>query len=211
MEFRWLTSEEQQTRVVESQSLSEILALAQRLQAEADGQVSDDQVVEMGRELGVQPEYVREALNLRRRAASPATTNLLSPQASVPGRPVSPSLGQALALGVGLGTLPMALIALANSSAEPVSFFVLIGTLAAGWSARHPRLAGRAGSLTALIVVLASTLFLSAVHPGFGPEAFIFSLLSFTPLGAGVARFGAALRGRLERIGEQPPHPVSGH
>src|SRR5215217_5221433 len=100
MEFRWLTSEEQRTRAVESRSLSEVLALAQRLQAEAEGQVTDDQVVEMGRELGVQPEYVREALSLRRRAAKPAAMSAQLSEVHAPGRAVSSSLGQALALGI---------------------------------------------------------------------------------------------------------------
>src|SRR5439155_21461146 len=66
MEFRWLTHEERRPRAVESGSLSEVLALAQKLQAEGEGLVSEEQVIEMGRELGVRPEYVREALRLRR-------------------------------------------------------------------------------------------------------------------------------------------------
>src|SRR5436305_14726419 len=71
MEFRWLTCDERRTGAVESQSLSEVLALAQKLQAEGDGLVSEEQVVDMGRELGVRPEYVREALRLSGRAAQP--------------------------------------------------------------------------------------------------------------------------------------------
>lgn len=211
MEFRWLTSEEQRTRAVESQSLSDILSLAQQLQAEAEGQVTDDQVVEMGRELGVQPEYVREALRLRRRPPIPGLPPPQDHGALVTSRSGN-SLGRALTLGFGLGTLPMALIALANSNAQPVAFFVLLATLAAGWTARQPRLAGTAGMVTAPLIVLASALFLSSLPVyGLRPEAFLFSLLSFTPLGGGVARFAAALRDRLERLGERPPLPVSHH
>ena len=40
MEFRWLSSDERRTRAVESSSLSEVLALAQKLEAESDGLVS---------------------------------------------------------------------------------------------------------------------------------------------------------------------------
>src|SRR6266851_4143376 len=81
MEFRWLTSDERRTRAVESSSLSEVLALAQNLQAEGEGLVSEEQAVEMGRELGVRAEYVHEALRLRRRAAQPAGT--LPPEPAV--------------------------------------------------------------------------------------------------------------------------------
>ena len=55
MEFRWLTSDERRTGAVESHSLSEVLALAQKLQAEGDGLVSEDQVVDMGREPRAEP------------------------------------------------------------------------------------------------------------------------------------------------------------
>src|SRR5262249_43067931 len=72
MEFRWLTTDEQRTRAVESSTLSDVLALAQQLQAEGEGSVGEEQVLEMGRELGVQPQYIREALRLRRRAEEPA-------------------------------------------------------------------------------------------------------------------------------------------
>jgi len=72
MEFRWLTTEEKRTHTVDSSDLPDVLALAQKLQAEGGGLVREDEVIEMGRELGVRPEYVREALRLRRRAATPA-------------------------------------------------------------------------------------------------------------------------------------------
>ena len=41
--------------------------------------VSEEEVVEMGRELGVRPEYVREALRLRRRVAEPAAATQRPP------------------------------------------------------------------------------------------------------------------------------------
>src|SRR5439155_3929282 len=82
LEFRWLTSEERRTTTVENGSLSEILALAQKLQAEGETRVSDDQVVEMGRELGVQPHYIHEALRLRRRAGH--STRALQAEPTLP-------------------------------------------------------------------------------------------------------------------------------
>jgi hypothetical protein len=214
MEFRWLNSEEQRTRAVESASLAEVLALAQQLQAEGEARVSDEQVVEMGRELGIRPEYVREAMQLRRGTASPTPVRpeALLQNAAPPSRPVGGSLMSALCTGIGLGTLPMALIALAESHAQPISLFVLFATLAAGWSARHPRLAGAAGAVTAPLIVLASLIFLESSHyTGMRPEAFLFSLLSFTPLGSVAGRLGAALHRRLERVAEErPPLPLSG-
>src|SRR3954447_18164586 len=114
MEFRWLTTEEKRSRSVEIGSLPEVLALAQKLQAEGGGLVAEDEVVEMGRELGVRPEYIREALRLRQGATQPAATtprarndvrNDAQWEASPTGRVV-----QAALLGLGLGTLPLALI-----------------------------------------------------------------------------------------------------
>jgi hypothetical protein len=212
MEFRWLTQEEQRTRVVETGSLAEVLALAQQLQAEGEAQFSEEQVVEMGRELGVQPQYIREALRLRRRTAQPPRSLPTESEPVRIGDAPATSLARALAVGVGLGTLPMALIALAHSNAEPVTFFVLIATLVAGWSARHPRLAGVAGAVTAPIIVLASAIFMGAHQmPGLEAEAFFFSLLSFTPLGAATARLAARLHSRLERLTDAPRLKASSH
>lgn len=146
MEFRWLTKEEQRTRVVESSSLSDVLALAQKLQADDERLVSEEQVVEMGRELGVRPEHVREALRLHRGAAQP-TSSLRTPPA-VPAEPNPVTrVAQAGLVGLGLGTLPLALAALAQSSSEPLAVCAFAAAFAAGWAARSPRLAGIAGSL----------------------------------------------------------------
>src|SRR6188472_4466622 len=113
MEFRWLTPEEQKTRAVESASLAEVLALAQKLQAEGEARVHDDQVVEMGRELGIRPEFVREALRLRRGAVGPVVERgePADLEAATLGRRGNHSLARALCVGIGLGTLPMALFA----------------------------------------------------------------------------------------------------
>jgi hypothetical protein len=207
MEFRWLTSDEQRTRAVESASLADVLALAQQLQAEGEARFTDEQVVEMGRELGVHPQYVLEALRLRRRAAQPAP--LLQPEPA-PERPLQEPLAQVLrasVLGLGLGTFPMAMIALAQSHSEPMAFFVLIAALAAGWSARHPRLAGLAGAAAAPLVVIVSPSFLGATDAW--PGAFFLALLSFTPLSSALARMAAGLRGRIERLAEVPQLSVS--
>jgi hypothetical protein len=214
MEFRWLTPEEQRTRAVETASLAEVLTLAQKLQAEGEARVSDEQVVEMGRELGIRPEFVREALHLRRGAARPALqrTEAMVPEPVSSARPGNGTLARALCVGLGLGTLPMALIALAETNAQPVTLFALFATLAAGWSARHPRQAATAGAVIAPLIVLMSMVFVETLHsPGLSASGFWFSLISFTPLGAAVGQLAASWRRRLEQQGEErPPLPISG-
>src|SRR5947208_1478359 len=71
MKLRWLVPGEKQPRAVESSSVSDVLALAMRLQTQAEDCVSEDHLLEMGRELGIRPEYVREALMLRRQSMRP--------------------------------------------------------------------------------------------------------------------------------------------
>ena len=55
MKLRWPIPGERQPRAVESSSVSEVLALAMKLQTQAEDRVSEDEVLEMGRE-GVVPE-----------------------------------------------------------------------------------------------------------------------------------------------------------
>src|SRR5262245_55605875 len=135
MEFRWLTTDEQRSRRVANGSLSDILALAQKLQAEGEGTVPEDQVVEMGRELGIHPDYVREALRLRRRAAQPPA---LQPEPALPPTDHNPiaAVAQVLLLVFALGMLPRAGQALGDSFGTPLPFFLFswIAALAAGWS-----------------------------------------------------------------------------
>jgi hypothetical protein len=214
MEFRWLTTEEQRERAVESGSLSEVLALAQKLQAEGEGLVTDDQVIEMGRELGIRTEYVREALRLRQRAAHPTTATRVEPDhGSLTPQPMALAVHAAL-LGIGMGTLPLALTALSQSNNGPVALFLLMASLAAGWSARASRLAGVAGALAAPAVILAAAFFTHSDSwhgPGLGREAFFLSLLSFPPLCAAAGRAAAKVRRWTERLAERSPLTASGH
>src|SRR5438876_8189503 len=163
MEFRWLTSDERRPRAVESNSLSEVLALAQRLQAEGDGLVSEEQVVEMGRELGVRPEYIREALRLRRRAAQPARTVQSEPNLPPTDHNPITAAAQVLLTVFALGMLPRTAEALSHCAVNtiPFLFFAFIASLAAGWSARYSRLAGIAAALIVPILLL-----VAAFYPG---------------------------------------------
>src|SRR6266851_3215430 len=132
MEFRWLTHEERRVRTVESNSLSEVLALAQKLQADSEGSVGEEQVVEMGRELGVRPEHVREALRLRRRAAQPARN--LPPEPAPAGHSAIHAAASALVIMFALLMLPSVSRAFYLSNREPVwILFTFAAAVVAGW------------------------------------------------------------------------------
>ena len=212
MEFRWLSSDERRTRAVESSSLSEVLALAQKLEAESDGLVSEEQVVEMGRELGVRPEYVREALRLRGRAAQPGRT--LQPEPTLPPTDHNPiaAASQLLLTVFAIGMLPRAGDALFRSSVNPglFLFFALIASLAAGWSARYSRLAGAAGALAVPVLLLVAA-FYPYSGPSLGGDAVFFSLLSLCPLGSAIGRLGARTRRWAERFVDRPRLTASHH
>jgi hypothetical protein len=209
MEFRWLTAEERRARSVESGSLSEVLALAQRLQAEGEVQVSEDQVVEMGRELGIQPEFVREALRLRR----PAASSVRSPQPAptLPPTDHNPiaAAGQVLLTVFALGMLPRTGDALSRSHHDPVLFFLfaLVSALAAGWSARYSRLAGIAGALAVPVLLLVASSYPLYYHPGpaLSGEAVFFSVLSLCPLCAATGRLAGRARRWAERFAQERP------
>src|SRR5439155_25726090 len=211
MEFRWLTSDERRTRAVESQSLSEVLALGQKLQAEGDGLVTEEQVVEMGRELGVRPEHVREALRLRRRAAQPARTVQAEP--NLPPTDHNPIAAAAqVLLGVfALGMLPRAADALGRSEVNILFFLfsAFIASLAAGWSSRYSRLAGIAGAAVVPILLLVAAFY--PYQPTLGRGAIFFSLLSLCPLCSATGRLGGRVRRWAERFVERPRLSASGH
>ena len=211
MEFRWLTSDERRTRAVESNSLSEVLALAQKLQAEGDGLVGEEQVVDMGRELGVRPEYVREALRLRRRAAQPARTVQAEPNLPPTDHNPIAAAAQVLLTVFALGMLPRAGEALWRSSVNPALFFcfALIASLAAGWSSRYSRLAGIAGALTVPVLLLVAAFY--PYQPALGRGAVFFSLLSLCPLCSATGRLGARARRWAERFVERPRLAASRH
>jgi hypothetical protein len=211
MEFRWLTTDEQRGRTVESGSLSDILALAQKLQAEGEGRVNEDQVVEMGRELGVRPEYIREAMRLRRRSAQPARA--LQTPLNLPPTDHNPiaAVAQVLLSVFALGMLPRTMLALQLSQLTPglFVFFALIAALAAGWSARYSRLAGIAGAMAIPVVLLVASF---RYYPGsVGGEAVFFSLLSLAPLGSVAGRAAARARRWAERLAARHPLIAPGH
>jgi hypothetical protein len=111
---------------------------------------------------------------------------------------------QASLFGLGIGTLPLALMALGRSHAEGLALFILIAPVTAGWMARHPRLAAVAGTLAVPAMVLASALFLGSHRiPGMDVDAFFFSMLSFCPIGAALGRGAARARRWMERLAER--------
>lgn len=204
MEFRWLTHEERRRRAVESNSLSEVLALAQKLQAEGEGLVSEEQVLEMGRELGVRPEYVREALRLRSRAAQPAHTLPPEPSLAPAGHSPLMAAGQALAIMFALLMLPSVSRAFYLSNREPAwILFTFAAAVVAGWSARHPRLAGIAGAAAVPMILLVSSFYRDYPfhHPeGVRGEAALLALVSLGPLSAAAGRAAAKVRRWTERL-----------
>ena len=192
-------------RAVESRSLSEVLALAQKLQAEGEGLIGEEQVIEMGRELGVRPDYVREALRLRGRSAQPARA--LQPEPALPPTDHNPiaAAAQVLLIVFALGMLPRTGDALMRSGINPglFLFFAITASLAAGWSARYSRLAGVAGALAVPILLLVAA-FYPTSGPSLGGDAVFFALLSLCPLGSAVGRLGARTRRWAERFADRP-------
>jgi hypothetical protein len=209
MEFRWLTSDERRTRAVESSSLSEVLALAQNLQAEGEGLVSEEQAVEMGRELGVRAEYVHEALRLRRRAAQPAGT---LPPERADYNPITAALWALLGV-FSLLMLPATARVLPESGRDPVWIFVAFAAaIVAGWSARYPRLAGIAGAGAVPMILIVSSFYRYPLHlHGIRGEAILFALLSLCPLCSAVGRRAASVRRWAERFAERPRLTASTH
>jgi hypothetical protein len=203
MEFRCVTQEERRAPAVESSSLSEVLALAQKLQAESDGLVHEEQVVEMGRELGVRPEYVRAAIRRHRRASPPARR--LPAEPAPPPADHHPILAAAQALLTIFAVLMLPLTArlLTLSGRDPIWILVaLAGAWAAGWAARQPRLAAVAGAVAVPMILYVSSFYREPFHPpGIRGEAIFFSLLSLGPLCAAVGEAA----GRSRRRREYPP------
>jgi hypothetical protein len=208
MEFRWLKPDERRGAAVESGSLAEVLELAQRLQAEGEGLLSEEEVIQTGQELGIRPEYVREALALRQLAAQPAQARPLG-SISVKGdeRPLA-VVGQALLLMFALTLFPAAMTAINRSGMEPVPLFALFAAAATGWAARYPRLAAIGGALAVPAVLLAVALYPVGFgfDPSHGPrdEAVFLSLLSLGPLCSIVGRGAAKLRRWTERFTDRP-------
>ena len=166
----------------------------------------------MGRELGVRPEYVREALRLRGRAAQPGRT--LQPELTLPPTDHNPiaAASQLLLTVFAIGMLPRAGDALFRSSVNPglFLFFALIASLAAGWSARYSRLAGAAGALAVPVLLLVAA-FYPYSGPSLGGDAVFFSLLSLCPLGSAIGRLGARTRRWAERFVDRPRLTASHH
>jgi len=200
---------------VESASLSDVLALAQKLQAENEGWVNEEQVVEMGRELGVQPQFVREALRLRHRAAQPARALRAEP-AAVPSDP-NPlaAAARTLATLCGLLLLPLVMNRFRYWEIDPVwILFAILAAAATGWAVRTRRMAGVAGAVAAPAMLLL-TFFYSFERglPGYwlSKHALFVSLLSLTPLCSTAGRAAAAGRRWAERLAERERLAVPGH
>jgi hypothetical protein len=213
MEFRWLTTEEQRTRAVECASLSNVLALAQKLQAEDEGWVNEEQVVEMGRELGVQPQFVREALRLRRRAAQPARALRAAPAVATSDPNPLATAARTLATVCGLMLLPLVSQSLHESNTGPGWVIAtLVAAAITGWSVRVSRLAGIAGALAAPAVLLLAS-FYTTYGSGdtLSRHAILFYLLSLCPLGATAGRAAAAVRRWAERLADRERLAVPGH
>jgi hypothetical protein len=208
MEFRWLKPDERRGQVVESGSLAEVLELAQKLQAEGEGLLSEEEVIQTGQELGIRPEYVREALALRQLAAQPAQAPPLG-SISVKGdeRPLA-VVGQALLLVFALALFPAAMSAVTRNGMGPLlPLLALIAAIATGWTARYPRLAAIGGALAVPAVLVAMALYPADFYPSHGPDtdqAVFLSLLSFGPLCSVVGRGAAKLRRWTERFTDRP-------
>jgi hypothetical protein len=193
MEFRWLTTEENRTRTVEIETLPELLALAQKLQAEGGGLVREDEVIEMGRELGVRPEYVREALRVRRREAQPRRRVIAETELPAAEHHPLAATARALFTLFGLLLLPMVARGLYDSGAgEPWIVTALLAAAVGSWAARHPRLAGIAGATAVPMILLVASLYGNG--RGLRPDTFLLSLLSLGPLCATAGRGAAAVR-----------------
>jgi hypothetical protein len=205
MDRRWLFPEQGGQHGMESDSASEILALAQKLQADATGLLTEQQVIEMGRELGLEPRYVREAIRLRQPVArvDPAPAGDLMTLPEEGGEPLA-AVGRALAILFALAMVPASFQALDPGDAHPTPFFALFASTVVGWVARYPRLAGAAGATTVPIALLIYG-FYHTVWPWGGPgltfPAVFFTLLAFGPLCWATARGAAGIRRWAERQG----------
>jgi hypothetical protein len=203
MDRRWLFPEQERQHGMERDSAPEILALAQKLQAEAGGLLTEEQVIEMGRELGLEPRYVREAIRLRQPVAraDPSPAPLVLAEES--GEPLA-AVGRALAILFALAMVPAAFQALDSNNPHPTPFFALFASTVVGWVARYPRLAGVAGAATVPMALLIYGFYHSAWPwggPGLGFPAVFFTLLAFGPLCWGTARATAGIRRWVERQG----------
>jgi hypothetical protein len=199
MEFRCVTQEERPAPAVESSSLSDVLALAQKLQAESDGLVNEEQVVEMGRELGVRPEYVRAAIRRHRRAAPPARRPSPEPAPPADHHPVL-AAAQALLTVFAVLMLPLTAHLLTLSGRDPVWILAaLAAAWVAGWSSRQPRLAGIAGASALPMILFVSSFYREFPHPaGIRGEAILYSILSLGPLCAAAGEAAGRARRRRE-------------
>jgi hypothetical protein len=204
MEFRWLTPEEKRTPVVAQTSLAEVLALAQQLQAEGESLVGEEQVVEMGRELGVQPEYVREALRLRRRAVEPATVLADEANATPPAPNLIAVTANVLMNLCALLLLPVVLYKFQYWRLDySWIFFAGLAAAITGWTARAPRLAALAGVVSVPAILFVSycySMVVGSPHIWLSKSSLFLTLLTLCPLGATTGRAAARLRDWAERL-----------
>jgi hypothetical protein len=206
-----LATQERAVSAVDNHALSEILALALKLQAREDETLSEAQVLEMGRELGIRPEFVYEALRLKGRASSPATTETAvhHRRLVVDGDGAIATVTRTLISLFALGMLPGAWELLAQHGAGGVPAFALLVALIAGWSARYPRLARVSGALACPLTLLVASFY--SAHHYRGPfyswpdsQTIFFALLALCPLGSSVASGSARFRRWMERLVDRP-------
>ncbi len=184
---------------------TEILTLALRLQTQSEQNLPDAHLVELGQELGIRPEYIREALLLQARGQSASSLPINEPavveRASIV--PAVRRVGITLVYLASLGLIPRALSALGDHPGEPLGvaicavFWAVLCGLAAGekWVARV------AGVLAVPLVWFLASLY-EQVYPG---SLGIF-LLAFAPLAASAGDIG----GRTRRFGERLRRKCSG-
>lgn len=197
---RWIP-EKAEARGLESESVTEVLALALQLQSDAGGLLSEEQVIEMGRELGIAPHHVRAAMRLRQ-GVGPSASAVPRPTDDAPGNRVLAWVGRALLVLLGVGMAPVLLQWMAMTGGGLVALLALPSAAFVGWLARYPRLAALGGALTVPIWVLCYFFYFVMFNWGRPyplDETIVGSLVLLSPYCAAAGAGAAALRRWLEQ------------
>ena len=202
MDARWSTAEGSRSHAVPGDAVSDTLALAMKLQTQGEAMVDEERMVAMGRELGIQPEYVRQALVMMRDAGAPAAAP--SPPALGNAGDSLPlaAAGRTLSIVFSVLLLPLVFRLLPSYHMALVLLIALAAAFVAGWAARLPRPAALAGAFACPVVLVAA-----ALNGGHGwsltPEglfAALLSLIAFGPLCSAAGTAAASLRRWEERL-----------